>query len=84
MEDSLMAGGMVHRLKNDFTMACDSSKMMEQLYGLAKNDLYEFHRQANHFGRLQALGAQFDVEFCLSENKTSVVPVFENNALIKK
>ena len=84
MEDSLMAGGMVHRLKNDFTMACDSSKMMEQLYALAKNDLYEFHRNANHFGRLQAMGAQFDVEFCLSENKTSVVPVFENNALIKK
>ncbi len=82
VEDSLMAGGIVHRLKNDFTMACDSSKMMEQLYGLAKNNLYEYHRMANHFGRLQNLGADFDLQFCLTENETPVVPILKDNALV--
>jgi 2-phosphosulfolactate phosphatase len=64
-------------------MACDSSKMMEQLYALAKNNLYEFHRQANHFSRLQNLGAQFDLEYCLTENKAPVVPILTGNKLIK-
>lgn len=82
VEDSLMAGGIVHRLKNNFTMACDSSKMMEQLYAIAKNNLYEFHRMANHFGRLQNLGADFDLKFCLTENQTPVVPVLKNKQLI--
>jgi 2-phosphosulfolactate phosphatase len=82
MEDSLMAGGIVHRLKNNFTMACDSSKMMEKLYHDAKNNLYEFHRTANHFSRLQNLGAAFDLQFCLTENKTPVVPVLKEKKLV--
>jgi 2-phosphosulfolactate phosphatase len=81
MEDSIMAGGIVHRLKNDFTMACDSAKMMEQMYAMAKNNIYEFHRQANHFGRLMNLGAADDLRYCLTENETTVVPVLKGNAI---
>ncbi|MFM2224001.1 MAG: hypothetical protein RJA07_203 [Bacteroidota bacterium] len=82
MEDSIMAGGIVHRLKNDFMMACDSSKMMEQMYVMAKNNIYEYHRQANHFGRLMNLGAADDLRYCLTENETAVVPILKNNAIV--
>jgi len=81
MEDSIMAGGVLHRLKNDFSFACDSGKMLEQLYQIAKADIYEFHRQANHFGRLTNLGAVDDLKYCLTENKTNVVPVLKQNAI---
>jgi 2-phosphosulfolactate phosphatase len=81
MEDSIMAGGVLHRLKNDFSFACDSGKMLEQLYQIAKSDIYEFHRQANHFGRLTNLGAADDLKYCLTENKTNVVPVLKQNAI---
>ncbi|MEN9521892.1 MAG: hypothetical protein RL065_269 [Bacteroidota bacterium] len=81
IEDSLMAGGVLHRLKNDFTFACDSGKMMEQLYQIAKDDIYEFHKQANHFGRLINLGASDDLKYCLTENKTNVVPILKQDAI---
>jgi 2-phosphosulfolactate phosphatase len=81
MEDSLMAGGVLHRLKNDFTFACDSGRMMEQLYQTAKTDIYEFHRQANHFGRLMNLGAAADLKYCLTENKTHVIPILKGDSI---
>jgi 2-phosphosulfolactate phosphatase len=82
MEDSIMAGGIVHRLKNNFTMACDSARMMEQQYAIAKNNIYEAHRIANHFGRLLDLGAADDLKFCLTENNTPVVPVLQGDSIV--
>ncbi|MEY2828466.1 MAG: hypothetical protein RIQ33_324 [Bacteroidota bacterium] len=83
MEDSIMAGGIVHRLKNDFDLACDSAKIMEQQYAISKNNIYEAHRIANHFGRLLNLGAADDLKFCFTENNTPIVPVLQGDSIMK-
>src|SRR3982750_769143 len=42
MEDTLFAGAVVSRIKEHFNMNCDSSRMAENLYEVAKDNLYEF------------------------------------------
>lgn len=83
MEDSVFAGGLAHRLKNQFTMACDSGKMMEKLYVDIKDNLFEYHRHASHFDRLTGMGAARDLKYCLTENIAPVVPILKGSELVK-
>src|SRR5829696_5245195 len=41
-EDTMFAGAVVSRVKEHFTINCDSSHIAENLYHLSKNDMYEF------------------------------------------
>ena len=42
IEDTLFAGAVISRIKEHFTINCDSSQMAETMYNDAKDDLYEF------------------------------------------
>jgi 2-phosphosulfolactate phosphatase len=84
IEDSLFAGGIVHRLKNQFHLGCDSSKIMEQIYSTAKLDLKKYIQSAHHYNRLLNLGVPEDIDYCISENIAPVIPSFINNHIIIK
>src|SRR6478609_4176209 len=45
MEDPLFAGAVVERVKEHFNINCDSSHIAENVYNVARNDLYEFMKQ---------------------------------------
>jgi 2-phosphosulfolactate phosphatase len=82
LEDTLFAGAVVNRLKEYFTIHCDSSLMAESMYNLHRNDLYQFIRRTTHWHRLAAYGLEKDLEFCVTEDAADVLPIYRNNELI--
>lgn len=85
IEDTLLAGAIVHRLKRDFDVACDASKIAEALYEDARGDLYEFmeRKQASHFLRLGGYGLKEDLRYCLTPNAANVLPVYADGRLTR-
>jgi 2-phosphosulfolactate phosphatase len=84
IEDSLFAGAVVTKLKNDFQIDCDASNMAACLYEQAKNDLYEFLKSnnASHYHRLTNFGLERDIRQCLSLDTANVLPYYINERLI--
>lgn len=83
IEDTLMAGAVIHRLGSAFDVNCDSSKMAEALYLEGKKDLYAFmqKKKASHFLRLSGYGLQEDIRYCLTPNVAGVLPVYSEGKL---
>ncbi len=84
MEDTLFAGAVIHRIREHFNINCDSSQMAESLYGLAKDDLYEFMKakDASHYHRLTNFGLEKDIRHCLTPDLANVLPYYRDERLI--
>ena len=84
IEDMLFAGAVISRVRENFEINCDSSRVAETLYDQAVGDLFGFmkERQASHFKRLSGFGLDKDIAYCLSIDKANVLPFFENGMLI--
>lgn len=84
MEDTLFAGAVIHRIKQHFTMHCDSSKMAESLFLEAGEDRFAFMQQrgATHYHRLTNYGLEKDIRYCLTADQANVLPVFKGDRLI--
>jgi len=82
MEDTLFAGAVIHRIKHQFTVHCDSSLMAEDMYCLHKDDLYEFVQKTTHWHRLASYGLEKDLHYCVTPNVADVLPVYHEGALI--
>jgi 2-phosphosulfolactate phosphatase len=83
LEDTLFAGALTDNLlKSDqFFTECDSALAANYLYGMAKDDLYAFLSNSSHRKRLKRLNIEKDIEFCLMQNLTKVIPVLEGESL---
>jgi 2-phosphosulfolactate phosphatase len=81
LEDTLFAGAVISRLKNNYTIHCDSSMMAEDMYGLHKNDLYGFIKRTTHWHRLASYGLEKDLEYCVTPNKAPILPMYKDGAL---
>ena len=84
IEDSLFAGAVVNRIKEKFTIQCDSSQLAESLYLTAQSDLYSFmkKRNATHYHRLTKYHLEKDIRYCLTNDCAPSLPVYENGKLI--
>ncbi len=82
VEDTLFAGALIQRVKEHFTIHCDSSLMAEELYHLHKADMYQFIRQTTHWHRLASYGLEKDLEYCVTENVANVLPIYRNGDLV--
>ncbi len=82
IEDTLFAGAVIQRVKEHFTIHCDSSLMAEELYHLNKADMYQFIRQTTHWHRLASYGLEKDLEYCVTENVANVLPIYRNGDLV--
>ena len=82
LEDTLIACAVINRVKERFTIHCDSSLMAQDMYNLHKNDMYSFIRKTTHWHRLSAFGLEKDLEFCVMPDVANVLPVYKNGALI--
>ncbi|MBL7927629.1 MAG: 2-phosphosulfolactate phosphatase [Bacteroidia bacterium] len=83
LEDTLFAGALVDALQNDFDFSDfrDSAIAAQQLYSLAKNDLYGYLDNSSHRKRLERLHIEDDIHYCLQLNKAPVVPVLRGHTL---
>lgn len=82
IEDTLFAGAIVSRIKENFIIHCDSSLMAESMYQLHKNDMYSFIQQTTHWHRLAAYGLQKDLQYCVTPDVANVLPIFRDGNLI--
>ena len=83
LEDTLFAGALVERLQEEFMVEDDSALMALRQYELAKNDLLSFVASSSHVKRLQRLGIQKDIAYCLQQDLYDVLPVMRGNTLVK-
>lgn len=86
IEDTLFAGAVISKIKQHFSINCDSSQMAETLYYNAAGDLYEFMKQKNasHYQRLTGFGLEKDIRYCLTPDGANVLSVYENGKLVSK
>lgn len=82
LEDTLFAGAVVNRIRQHFTIRCDSSLMAEGMYNLHKNDLYNFITKTTHWHRLAAYGLEKDLQYCVTANVANVLVKYKEDALI--
>lgn len=84
IEDTLFAGAVISRIKQHFSINCDSSAMAETMYNEAKDDLYEFMKtnNASHYHRLSNYGLEKDIRYCLTPDAANVLCVFRDGKLI--
>lgn len=84
LEDTLFAGAIVSRLREQFAIHCDSSLMANDMYSLHKNRLHHFIRQTTHWHRLAAYGLEKDLEWCVTEDIADVLPFYQNSELVAR
>ena len=83
MEDALFAGAVIQKVKEHFTIHCDSSLMAEEMYRLHQHDMQQFIRQTTHWHRLASYGLETDLEYCVTEDIANVLPIYKNGDLVK-
>ncbi len=84
LEDTLFAGAVISRIRDAFSINCDSSQMAEALYLSAGDDLYGYMKRhnASHYHRLSGYGLEKDIRYCLTPDSAPVVPVFDGGKLL--
>ena len=84
IEDSLFAGAVISRLKNNFQMNCDSSVIAENLFCQANRNLFDFMKTTNasHYQRLMGFGLEEDIRYCLTTDNANVLSLYQNGRLI--
>jgi 2-phosphosulfolactate phosphatase len=82
IEDTLFAGAVISRIKEEFTIHCDSSLMAEEMYNLHKDDMHSFIQLTTHWHRLAAYGLQKDLQYCVTEDVANVLPIYKNGDLV--
>ncbi len=86
LEDTLFAGAVINRIKENFSINCDASMIAQNLYEEAKDDLYEFMKKnnASHYHRLTNFGLEKDIRYCLTPDGDNVLPIYQDGRLIAK
>jgi 2-phosphosulfolactate phosphatase len=85
LEDALFAGAVINKVKEHFTIHCDSSLMAETMYVKYKNKLIDFAPNLTHYHRLvERFGLIDDIKFCLTPDVANVLPVFTDGKLVLK
>lgn len=82
IEDSLYAGALVEKLRDDFSSEFDSAIIAHSLYKAAKDDMLGFISTCSHVQRLKRLGIEKDIAFCLTMDEYDVIPVLKGDVLI--
>lgn len=86
LEDTLLAGAVADKLTSNnerFGNHSDSALAAIELYHNAENDLYKFLENSSHRKRLSSLNLEEDIIYCLSKDKTPVVPILKDGKLVK-
>ena len=84
IEDSLFAGAVVLQLEKHFVVDCDSAIAAKSLYSQHETNLEEIIRQSSHAKRFKLLHLQTDdVSFCLQKNTTPLLPILEDEYLVR-
>ena len=78
IEDTLFGGALAEKLskKANIKFDSDSIKMTYELWLRVKDNLDEYLKLSDHYQRLVNNSAVGDVDFCITQNSISIVPVY--------
>ncbi|MEO9023047.1 MAG: 2-phosphosulfolactate phosphatase [Ginsengibacter sp.] len=84
IEDTLFAGAVINRIKENFEINCDASQIAETLYLQAQDNLFDFMKEKNasHYHRLVGFDVEKDIRFCLTEDNANVLSLYSGGRLI--
>lgn len=84
LEDTLLAGAVVHEVGPYFEINCDSSAIASDLYSENKDDLFTClsRKNASHYQRLKRLGMEEDIRYCLQKDAAPVLPIYREGRLV--
>jgi 2-phosphosulfolactate phosphatase len=84
LEDTVFAGALAERLlqSGKFETICDAVAASIDLWNIAKTDLPGYISKSAQKGRLASKGLDDCIEYCLTADQTSVIPVFQDGRLI--
>lgn len=84
IEDSVCAGAIAARLmKSDlYSTICDSTLAAMDLWTIAENDLSGYIDKAAQRTRLRDKGLDDCIDFCLTSDYTSKIPILRNGVLV--
>ncbi|MGV3557584.1 2-phosphosulfolactate phosphatase [Larkinella arboricola] len=82
LEDTLFAGALIERLKDEYMVPEDSGLMAWRLYTQGKNDLPGFLATSSHVRRLHRLSIHKDIIYCLQHDLYDVIPVLRGSTLV--
>ncbi len=85
LEDSLFAGGLAEKLlaTGKFSTMCDSTIAAGYLFKMAETDLYGFLENSSHRKRLKDLHLENDIQYCLTMDTMSTIPILQGNGLVR-
>lgn len=82
LEDTLFAGAVVEALQEEYFVSEDSALMAMRMYQQAKDNILGFLANSSHVRRLQRLGIQKDITYCVQHDLYDVVPILRGNELV--
>ena len=85
LEDTICAGAISGALieTGNFTSVEDSSIAAKYLYISAKDNYMGYLKSSSHRRRLKNLNLNEDIKYCLTPNKTKVIPILKDGKLMK-
>ena len=83
IEDTLYAGALAARLKEDYEFADDATLAAYSLYQHATEDLSGFLKQGSHAKRLAGFENHRDLEFCIQQDKFYLNATYRGDRLIR-
>jgi 2-phosphosulfolactate phosphatase len=83
LEDTLFAGAVIEKVKEHFTIHCDSSQMANEMYVNHKDSLHDYAPKLTHYHRLvDRFGLIDDIRFCLTPDVANVLPIYIDGKLV--
>jgi len=82
LEDTLFAGALVEALKDEYFVSEDSAILAMRTYQQAKDNMLAYLANSSHIRRLQGLGINKDISYCLQNDLYDVLPVLRGNELV--
>jgi len=82
LEDSLFAGAVVNKIKDHFTVNCDSARAVDHLYQSSGGNFLDFLKNSSHYKRLSGFGLVKDMEYCTTPDLHPVVPLLKGKELV--
>lgn len=83
LEDTLFAGAIIHKIKEAFSIHCDSSLTAESMYQQHQHDLHSFAPNLTHYHRLvDRFGLIEDIRFCFTPDVANVLPLYKEGKLV--
>ena len=85
IEDTLFAGAVINRIKENFEINCDASQIAETLYLQANGDLLGFMKEKNasHYQRLMGYGLEDDIRYCLTVDNSNALVLYDSGRLVR-